>query len=342
MEQTRNNRQDPQASPAAQPCVGRRACISDESLNSYGSRVLTAGIDLAQYERNPVLLYMHERGAVIGTMQDLRREDGGRLTGTPVFDCASELSRRCAAQWAAGSLRMLSMGIDIRATSRRPEDLLPGQTAETVAESRLLEVSVVDIGANDNALVMHRDGVRLKLGRGADGETLPLLFTHKPQETMNEQLIQVATLLGLAPETGVDGIIKAIGTLKEQAAQAQTLTAELTTTKQELLTLRQEGVQACVDAAVAEGRILQSSRDHFIALGTEMGMEKLKKTLACLVPERHDITLQLTRSETAPGSSYQKLSDVPSDKLLQLRREDPKEYRRLFRQEYGFDCEIED
>ena len=39
----------------------KEVIISTEAVNSYGSRVLTAGIDLSQYERNPVLLWMHRR-----------------------------------------------------------------------------------------------------------------------------------------------------------------------------------------------------------------------------------------------------------------------------------------
>ena len=40
--------------------------ISDESVNSYGKVILTDGIDISQFERNPVMLYMHERATVVG------------------------------------------------------------------------------------------------------------------------------------------------------------------------------------------------------------------------------------------------------------------------------------
>lgn len=52
----------------------KRVRISNNSLNSYGSRVLTEGMDVQQYCRNPVLLYMHERGNVIGYVKDLKVE----------------------------------------------------------------------------------------------------------------------------------------------------------------------------------------------------------------------------------------------------------------------------
>lgn len=58
----------------------KRVRISNESLNSYGTRVLTAGMNVDQYNRNPVLLYMHQRGQVIGCVKDLRVE-GDEVTG---------------------------------------------------------------------------------------------------------------------------------------------------------------------------------------------------------------------------------------------------------------------
>ena len=41
----------------------KEAIISTERVNSYGSRVKTDGIDYSQYEKNPILLFMHRRGA---------------------------------------------------------------------------------------------------------------------------------------------------------------------------------------------------------------------------------------------------------------------------------------
>ena len=91
--------------------MSKRVRLTNESVNSYGFRVLTAGIDLEQFKRNPVLLYMHERGNVIGYVKDLLVENG-EVTGELVFDEASELSIRCKKQYEVGSLRMVSIGLD--------------------------------------------------------------------------------------------------------------------------------------------------------------------------------------------------------------------------------------
>ena len=114
----------------------KRVRISNESLNSYGTRVLTSGMDVDQYKRNPVLLYMHERGQVIGYVKDLRVE-GDDVSGELVFDEASELSRRCKKQYEFGSLKMVSVGIDILETSEDPKHLVEGQTAPTITKSKL-------------------------------------------------------------------------------------------------------------------------------------------------------------------------------------------------------------
>ena len=63
----------------------KEVIISNSSLNSYGFRVLTEGIDTAQFERNPILLWMHNRpmrGTTdevlpLGRVENLRRSAPG-------------------------------------------------------------------------------------------------------------------------------------------------------------------------------------------------------------------------------------------------------------------------
>ena len=91
----------------------KEVVISTSGLNSYGSRVLTSGLDTTQYERDPVLLWMHRRGGEnmpIGRMENLR-VDGDRLIGTPVFDEKDEFAKKIASKWADGCLKMCSAGI---------------------------------------------------------------------------------------------------------------------------------------------------------------------------------------------------------------------------------------
>ena len=116
--------------------MNKRVRLTNDSLNSYGYRVLTAGVDISQYQRNPVVLYMHTRGQIVGILKDIQKEDD-EITAEIVFDEATDLSKRCKKQWEFGSLRMVSIGFDVIETSDAPEHIIAGQRFPTVVKSRL-------------------------------------------------------------------------------------------------------------------------------------------------------------------------------------------------------------
>lgn len=157
--------------------MGNRVRLTNDTLNSYGYRVLTDGVDITQYERNPILLYMHNRGKAIGLIKDISKENG-EITGELAFDEATELSTQCKKQWDFGSLRMVSIGFEVIETSEAAELIVPGQRYATVTKARLIEVSLVDIGANNDAIRLHKDGQLITLSEGGDCP-LPRL-NHKP------------------------------------------------------------------------------------------------------------------------------------------------------------------
>ena len=147
----------------------KRVRLTNSGINAYGTRILTEGMNLKQYARNPVLLYMHNRGEVIGLVKDVVVDDE-EITAELVFDEASELSRRCKKQFEFGSLRMVSVGIDILELSSDKKHLLQGQTRPTISKSKLVEVSLVDVGANDDAIVLYKGGKQLncrEIGRAS-------------------------------------------------------------------------------------------------------------------------------------------------------------------------------
>ena len=224
--------------------MSKRVRISNDSLNSYGTRVLTSGMNVEQYCRNPVLLYQHERGQVIGYVKDLQVEND-EVTGELMFDCASELSKRCKKQYEFGSLRMVSVGIDILELSDDKQHLVQGQTSPTITKSKLFEVSLVDIGANDDAIVLQKDGKRITLGK--DGECpLPLLNNNnnfQNPEQMDQK--KLALSLGL-PETADEAAINAA------IEELKTAKAENADLKKNNNTLTLERITNAVDKAIGE------------------------------------------------------------------------------------------
>ena len=109
--------------------------VSDESDNSHGFKVLTEGIDITQFEKNPIMLYMHERPTIIGMWKNLRKEDG-KLYADAVFDTESEKGGEVARQVEKGFLRGASIGI-----TYQKEDLKNG----VLEKCRLFEISIVDM-----------------------------------------------------------------------------------------------------------------------------------------------------------------------------------------------------
>jgi len=310
--------------------MGKRVRISNEILNSYGTRIMTDGLDISQYQRNPVLLYMHQRGLVIGLVKDIRKENG-EVTGELEFDEASPESIRVKKQFEFGSLKMVSASVDILELSEDPALLVQGQTRPTITKSKLVEVSVVDIGGNDDALVLSRDGVTLELGK--DGSN-PLPTINKPSNENNMELKDMALELGL-PATASENEVKAkIAELKASKQEADTLRSE-----KESLTL--SAITQVVDAGIAQKRIPADKKDHFIALGKKVGLEDLKSTIASMAPvTKVSSVLNLGSEVTSPGT-YKKLSDVPETELMKLRENDRETYISLYKAEYGIEPSFE-
>lgn len=311
--------------------MAKEVIISTSSLNCYGSRVLTAGIDTAQFERNPILLWMHKRGydatLPIGRIEGIRI-DGDRLIGTPVFDMDDEFAKQIASKWDNDFLRMASAGIEIIETSSDPSVLVAGQTRETITRCKLEEVSIVDIGGNDDALKLSRCGKVLELAKGGADSFLPLLKDDTGRETdqsnndsnnMNKEFLQ---LLGLAEGASEQEAVSALRLLKERADEADSL--------------RLAGITSLVEAAVADRRINADKREHFINLGKAAGIDSLRETLALLRPaQKPNDVIRPSTDDLHQKKEYSKLSEVPSGEIAELRKNDRAKYISLYKAEYG-------
>ena len=314
--------------------MGKRVRISNESLNCYGFRVLTAGVNVEQYKRNPVLLYMHERGNVVGYVKDPKVEND-EVTGELMFDCASESSERCQKQFEFGSLRMVSAGFEIIETSEDPTMLVPGQTRPTITKSRLFEVSVADVGANDDAIVLEKDGKQITLSKdGVCGLPLINQNNNQHQEDMEQKII--ALQLGL-PETATEKEIS------EKLVQLNALQQENETLKAEKQKLSEARIVQLVDTAIVEKRLDAQHKEQFVKLGGQIGAEELEKTLQAMKPQVK-LSAMLGHHGGAPEpageKTYTKLSEVPADELVKLRAENVEEYKKLYEAEYGMKCEL--
>lgn len=320
-----------------------RVRISNSSLNSYGTRVLTEGLDTTQYEKNPVLLYMHQRGTVIGYVKDMKRE-GDDLMGELVFDEVTDLSRQCKAQFEKGSLRMVSMGADILELSEAAELLAPGQTRPTVSKSKLREVSVVDIGSNDDALVLNYEGKVLKLGTDMECG-LPVLKNNSVEPNKSDTTMEVRTLLlalGLEETAGEAEVTAKITELKGKDAETVQLAAQVKTLQEENDALKLSGITQLVEEAIKEKKVGTEKKDHFIELGKKVGSEELKALFAEMQPAVKLSAVIGHQGSASEGNQTEvkKLSDLSPEQRVELKASDIKKYRTLYKEEYGVECPV--
>lgn len=321
--------------------MAKEFIINTDRVNSYGTRVLTSGIDLEQFKRNPVLLYMHRRGfydgepMVIGRVENLRT-DGDQLIGTPIFDL--EFASKIARKWDNDFLRMCSAGLEPIEFSSAPEHVVPGQIRETIIKSKLMEVSIVDIGANDDALKLYEPGGKLlQLSAGEDNSFIPLLQSEpapdpgkKPDgaddtnknNQNNKQMDELRKLLGLADDAAEKDIIAAVKKLQGKAASAEQV---------ELARI----IEA-VDAKIKTKPELAADRDKLINLGKTAGYETLSMTLG-YVGETQKPTDFIKPGGNGNPPVDKKFCELSDQELTALRTDNREQYIKLFRAEFGID-----
>lgn len=314
--------------------------MSNERLNCYGTWIRTDGIDLTQFNRNPVLLWMHQRGVIIGMIKDICVADG-EVTGEPWFDEVREESRLAKQQWEKGTLRMGSPNFEILETSEDAALLKPGQTRPTVTRCKLMEYSMVDIGGNDDNIRLSYEGREIRLDAGGEC-VLPLLKEsfneNQTLQTMNEQLRTIALMLGLADTATLQEVQKQINVLLGYQTANATLRTDKEKLEKELDTLRLAGITRMVEEAVAAGKIEAGKKSHFIELGKKVGQESLELTFDAMHGTvKPSMVLSRGTDRTATGD-WKKLSEVPAEELKLMRANDPQQYRKLYKAEYGVEC----
>lgn len=308
--------------------------INTENVNEYKYRILTDGIDYTQYLRNPVVLYLHERdsfknkgGEVIGRCIKLFVEDK-KLIATIEFDEKDEFSKRIADKVAGGFIRMASMYADVIASSSEPELIKEGQLYETVTKCKLVEISIVPIGGNDDALKLSKKGGEVKLNKlNIKKEDMPELKT-------------IALALGKPADASESDLLATIAQVKLDASNSKAKVEEL---EAEIKTIRLNGATVLVDKAVALGLIPATLKDSQVK-AFESDYDGQTAILTKLISDKETANGQggdqtrvkevilagkKTTSTTDTEESFDYLQKHNTVKLAKIREEQPEEYAKL-------------
>lgn len=156
--------------------------ITDETLNRNGWRIIVAGIDLEGFRKNPVCCVQHDTYMIpVGKWKNLRVEDNV-LKGTVEFDRNDPEAVRLYWKYKDGYMNAVSLHIIPLEESKEEGMLLEGQRYATVTKSEMLEISLVTIPGQRNAVRLSTvDGKEYKLN---------LLLNNK----MNEDKVTVESL----------------------------------------------------------------------------------------------------------------------------------------------------
>lgn len=122
---------------------GVRVVATDFTEDRDGERIDVEGLSIKNFLKNPVLMFGHSHGTPpIGKVTKVKKEDN-RLTFEPVFSVATQFARDIKALWDEGVLNAVSIGF------------IPKMREDNIfTESELLEISIVNVPSNPQALAM--------------------------------------------------------------------------------------------------------------------------------------------------------------------------------------------
>lgn len=319
----------------------RRIIITDQTCNGRGFKILTQGLELKRYRDNPVMLWMHQRGNVIGQMRDIRVE-GQAITAEPWFDEVTTLSKQIKAQYEAGSVRAASVGIDVMQVEEEKDS--KGNTIPVVTKAEIFEVSLVDVPENPQTVTLRHRGKDI-----LPQQLLTLAKEYNKQQLTIKQkemeLQQLIALLALGEGATEEDVRNAILKQKEQLDEATQKLALAEKKFKELSDDRKQEqlkhVRKSVEKAIREQRITEDRKNQYIELGKTIGPDALQDILDDM-PQPKRIVEMLQHNTGNTQQEYKKLSDVPESEILTLRKEQPETYAKLYRQEYGIDFHNEE
>lgn len=316
--------------------------LSDESLNTYGFRVMTKGIDLSRFKQNPVMLFNHNRwgsdyDGPIGAWKNIRKE-GGQLLADADFDEEDEKAKRIAGKVSRGFLRGASIGIiEIIEWSEDPDLMLPGQKYPTITKCVISESSVCDIPSNENAIaLLGEDGRPVEFTEEAFMAFLSHGKTNPSELFKNnmKQLAVFAALFGLAADKfkNEDDLLSHVTGLK---TEYDAVKLELDNLKAANLASQKTEIKSILDAAEKDGRVKKENRASYEEFG-EKNFNLFKTTLADLpkavLPT--DLLAGATMLKTEIGQeratwTLAQWSQNDYQGLLKIKAEDPEEYARI-------------
>ena len=319
----------------------KKFILNDETeANSYGFYIITAGIKLDRFEKNPVMLSDHWNfnSNVIGRWHDIEI-NGTQLLAAPEFDTEDEEAAKIAGKVERDFIKGVSMGILFS-----PENMIYLNGNIILTECELCEASIVPVPSNKNAVRLYNtEGELLK------EDEIKSLCLSVPQNqsnlnleiNMKKILLSIPALMALGiTNPDKDGVEESVidskvldlsGKLEKLTQENEALKLAAKTAKEAQEAELKKSVTEKVNLGVTQGKIPADKTDQFINLGlasldalnTALDSIPAKTSLgAVIIPGGNAV------SEVKTLDDFQKLS---TDQQLSFKQTNPTEYQKLFK-----------
>ena len=318
--------------------------FNDETIeNTYGFSILTSGIDLTRFLKNPVMLSDHwnSNWNVIGKWFDVKK-NGAVLTGLPDFDTEDTDAAAIAGKVERGYINACSMGIIFDRENLTVKD---GKVILTKCE--LVEVSIVPVPSNANAVrLMHADGKVMDENEIQELSLSVIPGIKNPElnlniDNMKKIVLSIATLMALGfkdqPTDGLDvsevetkvlGLSNKVLSLTTENESLK-LAAKTAKDAQELAAKTR--IETKVDLAITKGQFKADQKEEMVKLG--IASESALDTVLGSIPEKKTFSAGITVQggnggvEVKTMDEFEKLSH---EQKLSFKESNPEAYNQLF------------
>lgn len=324
--------------------------LSDESINTYGFRVKTKGLNLSRFKANPVMLADHfnSLNSVLGRWGNIRIEDDN-LKADAEFDEADPEAAKVKGKVDRGFVKGASIGLlfEPSALKKQPDGVWDLEAAE------ILEASICAVPSNGAALKLYvQENGELK--QLSHEEVKLSLSALNNQSFINQKSDMKKIILSMAALTalnlvdhntteGVDttlvdrAIDKLTGELKtaktDLAAKETALNAAntaLENMKKEKEARLKAEAETAVQTAIDEGRIDATANEQWVNL--MLSNPELAKATLSAIPAKQVLSNQVNNPAqgAAAAMTEEAFMALSAEAQLEYKTNNPEAYKKLF------------
>lgn len=316
----------------------KRFVLSDETKNLHGFITITAGIDLSDFANNPVMLYDHDYGKLIGQWTDWQVE-GTKLTAIPMFDENDPYAMLQYSKVEQEILKGASIGI------------APVQYDEATGkmmQCSLKETSLTPVPSNRKALsiaLYDQSGIKL-----SDKQAKEYLLSMRPKtedltqkQNMNQNLItalvalcvQAGHTINLSAQSTDPEIELAINKVSQKLTSLTSSNTELSgkvnTYEADAKLSAEKEITDLVDKAITDKCLSADQKTAFVELG-KINLSALKTSLSAMKPVTAVEIPGAKEHQAVAGQetwTYDDFALKAPDELAKMQRTEPDKFLKL-------------